>query len=78
MQQVLLSLLAILGKSLFSMATSLLTADFLENLIIICLQKIAKKTDTDFDDKLLASLQKKWAINETSPDQPPSDPSKPS
>lgn len=62
MNTLLMSLGLVLGKSLVSMGTSLLTENFLKHIVIIVLEKIVKKTDTNADDEFLDALREQWNI----------------
>lgn len=58
MNPIFLSVLKILG----SMATSLLTERFIKQLVIIALEKLSKKTQSDADDRLLEVAKKEWGL----------------
>lgn len=58
------ALVAPLGKLLVeigaSLATSLLTEAFVKKAILIGLEKVAKKTESDIDDRLLQVVKDSW------------------
>lgn len=55
---------AALSKAGIGMLLSLLTEGFLKGVIIVALEKLVKKTDTDIDDNLLDSVKEAWGIHE--------------
>jgi hypothetical protein len=55
-----LTLLKTAGAALLSLASSLVTETFLKHAIIIGLEKVVKRTETDADDKLLQLAKKEW------------------
>lgn len=61
---VLTALLTALGKVLLSMFTALFTEKFLKIAIVSGLEKLAKKTQSDLDDKLLAAAKEAWGMDE--------------
>lgn len=60
MQAVFMSLLAAAGKVLLSMLTALFTEKFLKVAIVEGLEKLAAKTQSDLDDKLLQAAKEAW------------------
>jgi hypothetical protein len=60
MQAVLMGMLSAAGKVLLSMLTALFTEKFLKTAIISGLEKVAAKTQTDLDDKLLIAAKEAW------------------
>jgi len=53
-----------LGKVLLSMITALFTEKFLKVAIVHSLEKLAQRTLTDFDDKLLKAAKEAWGMDE--------------
>lgn len=64
MQAVLLGLLSAAGKVLLSMLTALFTEKFLKVAIINGLEKLAAKTQSDLDDKLLVAAKEAWGYSD--------------
>ena len=50
-------------QALVSMGAALLTEGFLKHAIVIGLEKVAKRTETDTDDKLLAAAKEAWKVD---------------
>lgn len=63
MQAVFLSLLGAAGKVILSMITALFTERFLKVAIVEGLEKLAKKTESDLDDKLLQAAKEAWGYD---------------
>jgi hypothetical protein len=61
---VLTAMLTALGKVLLSMFTALFTEKFLKIAIVSGLEKIASKTQSELDDKLLAAAKEAWGMDE--------------
>lgn len=57
---VLLPILSTLGTIGMSLLTSLMTETFLKKAILIGLEKLAKKTETEADDQLLEAVKEAW------------------
>ena len=57
-------ILKMLGGTLLSMLTSLVTKKFLRKLIICGLEKIVASTESDVDNKLLEEAKKAWLNDE--------------
>lgn len=57
---VIAAMLSALGKVLLSMVTALFTEKFLKVAIISGLEKIADKTESDIDNKLLVAAKEAW------------------
>lgn len=55
-----LILLRTAGSALLSLASSLVTEAFLKRAIIIGLEKLVARTETDADDKLLKLAKEEW------------------
>lgn len=51
-----------LGKVLLSMLTSLFTEKFLKVAIVHSLEKLAAKTQTNYDDQLLTAAKEAWGM----------------
>ena len=66
MPNVLVSILKVLGQVGLGLLTSLLTEVFLKRLIVILLEKLVKRTESDLDDQLLQEAKKAWNL----PSQP--------
>ena len=64
MNTVLAMLGAALGKVLLSMVTSLFTEAFLKKALVYGLEKLAKKSQTDLDDKLLQAAKEAWGMED--------------
>jgi hypothetical protein len=56
--------LAIVGKILLSLVTSLLTETFIKKAVVLTLEKLAARTQTDADDKLLKAAKEAWGLGE--------------
>lgn len=67
MHPVAVAALAAVGKTLLSLLTALLTEKFLKKAIIASLEKLVDKTQSDFDNQLLAAAKEAW---EDKPDAP--------
>jgi hypothetical protein len=74
MPQVLLTVLATLGKVLMSLLASLLTETFLKRTILAGVETLSKKTAADFDDKLAAAMREAWFPSESAPSSGESSP----
>lgn len=61
---VLTAMLTALGKVLLSMFTALFTEKFLKIAIVSGLEKIASKTQSELDDKLLAAAKEAWGYGD--------------
>lgn len=66
MNAIIMPILSAAGKMLLGILASALSENLVKNMIIIGLEKLSKKTDTDVDDRLLATLRSDWGINEVS------------
>lgn len=60
MPAILLGLGGVLGHALLGMLASLVTESFLKKAVILALEKVVKKTDSDIDDKLLQAAKEAW------------------
>lgn len=60
MHPVIATILGALGKTLLGLLTSLLTEKFLKKAIIAGLEQIVNKTQSDFDNQLLAAAKEAW------------------
>lgn len=60
LKTVLWTILTALGKTLMAMLTSLMTEKFLKKSIILGLEKVATKTKSDLDDRLLQYAKEAW------------------
>jgi hypothetical protein len=60
MPTIILTLFSVLGKVLLQLASSLLTEKVLKKAIIYGLESVAKRTETDIDDKLLQIAKEQW------------------
>jgi hypothetical protein len=60
MPAIILTLFSVLGKVLMQLGTSLLTEKVLKKAIIFALESVAKRTETDIDDKLLQIAKEQW------------------
>lgn len=67
MHPVIALVLGAVGKTLLSLLTALLTEKFLKKAIIASLEKLVDKTQSDFDNRLLAAAKEAW---EESPSVP--------
>lgn len=67
MHPIIAVVLATLGKTVLSLLTALLTEKFLKKAIIASLEKLVDKTQSDFDNQLLAAAKEAW---EESPSVP--------
>ena len=54
------TLFSVLGKVLVSLGASLITEKVMKKVVIFALESIAKKTETDVDDKLLKIAKEQW------------------
>lgn len=59
-----LAVLHTVGAVAIKMLTQLATESFLKKAGIIALEKIAAKTETDADDKILQSAKEAWNMND--------------
>ena len=64
MPAILATVLNVLGSTLLSMLSSLVTKKFLKKLIIAGLEKIVAATETDADNKILEDAKAAWAKEE--------------
>lgn len=55
-------LFKVLGSVLMSLFTGLLTEAFLRKALVLGLEKLVKRTESDVDDKLLAEAKKSWGM----------------
>lgn len=62
MQGVLLGILSAIGKVGISLLSSLMTEAFLKKALIVGLEKLVKKTESDVDDQLLDAAKKAWNV----------------
>jgi len=53
----------LLGKIGTSLLMSLLTETFIKKMLVIALEQLVKKTDADWDDKLLKDAKEAWGLN---------------
>jgi hypothetical protein len=60
MPAIIVTLFSVLGKVLMQLGTSLLTEKVLKKAIIYGLESVAKRTETDIDDKLLQIAKEQW------------------
>jgi len=60
MPVIVMTLFSVLGKVLMQLGTSLLTEKVLKKAIIFALESVAKRTETDIDDKLLKIAKEQW------------------
>jgi hypothetical protein len=60
MPAIIVTLFSVLGKVLMQLGTSLLTEKVLKKAIIYGLESVAKRTETDVDDKLLQIAKEQW------------------
>lgn len=54
------AILKVIGVSLANLGAALITEAFLKKIIIIALEKLVKKTETDVDDKILQLAKEAW------------------
>ena len=54
------AILKVVGVSLANLGAALITEAFLKKIIIIALEKLVKKTETDVDDKILQLAKEAW------------------
>ena len=57
-----LTILRTLGGILLGMGMSLLTEKVIKSLIVLGLEKLVKKTESDADDKVLQEAKKAWGV----------------
>lgn len=57
------AILGIVGTTLLSMLTKMLTEAFFRKLIVLLLEMLVKRTATDLDDKLLIEAKKAWNVD---------------
>lgn len=50
----------VLGKVLLGMATSLMTEALMKKLIVMALEKMVAKTETEIDNQILLECKKAW------------------
>lgn len=62
MNGILMGMLSALGKIGVSLLSSLVTEAFLKKALIIGLEKVVNKTESDVDDKLLAAAKEAWKV----------------
>lgn len=62
MQLLVMPVLKVLGSVLMGMFTALMTESFLKKALVMGLEKLVKKTESDADDKLLAEAKKAWGM----------------
>lgn len=53
----------LLGKIGTSLLMSLMTEAFIKRLLVIALEQLVKKTEADWDDKILQDAKKSWNID---------------
>jgi predicted KAP-like P-loop ATPase len=53
----------LLGKIATSLFMSLLTEAFIKRLLVVALEQLVKKTETDADDKILKEAKTAWGID---------------
>lgn len=63
-------LLEAMGKVLLSMMTSLVTESFMKKAIILGLEKLARRSSSDLDDRLLAAAKEAWGEAPAQPEPP--------
>ena len=69
MQAMLLKILSAVGGTLTSMALSLLLNEaFIRKIVLYLLEKLAAKTESEIDDKVLQLAKEAW--NESAPKAP--------
>jgi len=61
---ILMGMLSAVGKVLLSMITALFTEKFLKTAIVNGLEKLAAKTQSDLDDKLLTAAKEAWGMSD--------------
>lgn len=54
---------AALGKTLLHLLTSLMTEKFFKTAIVAGLEKLVKRTQSNFDDQLLQAAKEAWFPN---------------
>ena len=55
-----LGVLKVAGNALLGMAASLITEDMIRKVVIMLLEKLVVRTETDLDNKLLEEAKKAW------------------
>lgn len=60
MPAILLTVLSTLGTTLLALLTSLVSETFLKKAIILGLEKLVSKTESDLDDQLLKAAKEAW------------------
>ena len=60
MGTVALSLVKLVGLALWSMLLSLVTESFIKHAVVLGLEKLVAKTESDMDNKLLEEAKKAW------------------
>jgi hypothetical protein len=53
----------LLGKIGTSLLMSLMTEAFIKRLLVIALEQLVKKTEADWDDKILQDAKKTWGLD---------------
>ena len=67
MGPVIMTMLAAVGKILLSLLTSLLTEKFLKKTVIVVLEKVVNKTESDLDNQILAAAKEAWEDKSDAP-----------
>lgn len=62
MQAIVLGLIAAVGKVLVNLVAQLATQQFVKDAVVIGLEKLVKKTESDVDDRLLNAAKKSWGM----------------
>ena len=62
MQAIILGVIATVGKVLVNLVAQLATQQFVKDAVIIGLEKLVKKTESDVDDRLLNAAKKSWGM----------------
>jgi hypothetical protein len=62
MQALLLPVLKVLGSVLMGLFTALMSEAFLKKALVLGLEKLVKRTESDIDDKLLVEAKKAWGM----------------
>jgi hypothetical protein len=53
-----------IGSLALELLMTLITKEFLKKIIILVLEKVVKKTESDIDDKVLAAAKEAWEKEE--------------
>ena len=62
MQAIVLGHIAAVGKVLVNLVAQLATQQFVKDAVVIGLEKLVKKTESDVDDRLLNAAKKSWGM----------------